>query len=79
MLQTLGEPKATGIQTPRNRTPRGRDASKERSLAKVTEAYHSALAVTAALEGGNRMAQLPPHLELIQNMDPFLQQGPPQT
>ena len=49
--QTSGEPKSTGIQTPRNRTPRGRDASKKRNLAEVREAHHSALAAAATLEG----------------------------
>ena len=51
MPQMLGEPKSTGIQTLRNRTPRGRDASKERSLSKVREAHHSALAVAVTFEG----------------------------
>ena len=48
---TLGEPESAGIQTLGIGTPRGRNASKERSLAKVREAHHSALAVAAALEG----------------------------
>ena len=51
MPHTLGEPKSIGIQTPGIRTPRERDASKERSLAKVREAHHSALAAAATLEG----------------------------
>ena len=49
MPHTLGEPKPTGVWTPENRTTKGRDASKE-SLAKVSEAHHSALAVAATLE-----------------------------
>ena len=48
---TLGKPKSTGVQTLGNRTPRGRDASKERSPAKVREAHCSALAAAATLEG----------------------------
>ena len=51
MLYMTGEPKSTGVWTPGIRTPRGRDSSKERSLAKVREAHHSALAVAATLEG----------------------------
>ena len=51
MPLTSGEPKSIGVWTPGIRTPRGRDASKERSLAKVKEAHHSALAVAATLEG----------------------------
>ena len=51
MPHKLGEPKSTGIWTPRIRVPRGRDTSKERGLAKVREAHCSALAVAAALEG----------------------------
>ena len=51
MPHMLGEPKSIGIQTHGIRTPRGRDASKERSLAKVREAHCSALAAAAALEG----------------------------
>ena len=46
----LGESKSTGIWPSGNRTPRGRDASKERSLAKIREAHDSALAAAAALE-----------------------------
>ena len=40
--------------------PRGRDASKERSFAKVREAHHSALAVAAALEGEIEQLSCPP-------------------
>ena len=50
MPHALGEPKSTGVLTLGNRTPRGRDASKKRSLAKVREAHHSAVAVAATLE-----------------------------
>ena len=41
----LKEPRSTGVWTLGNRTPR------ERSLAKVREAHHSALAVAATLQG----------------------------
>ena len=50
MPETLGEPKSTGVWPPGSRTPRRRDASKERSLAKVREAHPSALVVVATLE-----------------------------
>ena len=48
--QMLGEPISPDVQPPGSRTPRGRDASKERSLAKVREAHHSALVVADTLE-----------------------------
>ena len=51
MPHMLGEPKSTGIWALGIRTSRRRDASKERSLAKVRRAHHSALAVAATLEG----------------------------
>ena len=47
----IGEPKLTDVQPLGSSTPQRRDASKERSLAMVREAHHSALVVVATLEG----------------------------
>ena len=75
MSHTLGEPKSIGTWIPGTRTPRGRDASMKRSLAKVREAHHSALAAGSHPGGGNREALLPSHPKPIRNTGPFLQQG----
>ena len=59
MPHTLGKPRSTGVWILGNRTPRGRDASKVRSLAKVREAHCSALAAAATLEGEQSSSPTP--------------------
>ena len=48
--QMSGEPNSIDVWLPRSRTPRRKDALRERSLTEVREAHHRALVMAAALE-----------------------------